>query len=143
MNVAGTVQTESDKKVFALEELTPVVVEENAIGLEGIVDGAATGVFFLQGNGFFIKGNAHQAGFAALPCKGEFRGILRFAILANVLLECRIAHAMLRAGFIEGFFFQVKAIPAAKVAVGAGGLGHEVKWWEGVGHGLLCCVDRG
>ena len=124
------VHAEAHQEVVGCEELAPFVVQEGAVGLQGVLDAhARTLVLLLQSHGLPKPVESHQGWLAALPGKGDLRDLLGLDVLTGVLLEQVQRHAEVRSG-IEILLGQEIAIGAVQVADRAARLEHDV---EGVG----------
>jgi len=87
------INTCADEKIMLFEEGAPLGSEEGAIGLEGVGDARAAGVFVLELHDALKEGEAHEERFAALPCEDHFRRVERGQVVADETLEDRIGHA--------------------------------------------------
>ena len=132
----GTVDRNADQEFVYGEEFTPLVVEERAVGLEGIVDRFSVGIFFLEGNNLAKEVDAEDGRLATLPCEGNFGDALCFDVLLDVAFENFWGHFPVGLFWVEFFFFEVEAVGAVEVADGADGLCHDV---EGRGCAMLVC----
>ena len=121
------VDTEPDEKFILGKKLAPGVVEQGSIRLKRVVDGAATGVFFLQLHDFAEVVQPEQRGLAALPSKGHLKGILGLDVLLDVCLQHLGFHAKILTLGIKGFLFEVIAVGAIEIADRANRLGHHMK----------------
>ena len=126
MQLPGPVDTDADEKIVLAEELAPVVVQERAVGLHGVLEGHARPlVLVLEINGPPVKIEAHQGGFAALPGHRHLIGAMGLDELPDILFQHLISHAKMTAG-VEPLFVQKKAIRAVQVANRPGRLGQYV-----------------
>ena len=140
---AWAVEGEADEEVVLVEEFGPVGVEEDAVGLEGVVDFFVLRIMFLlEFNDFFEEVESEECGFAALPGEVDFGDVLLVDVLLDAGFEGVVGHfegVEVGVGWIKIFFFEVEAVFAVEVADRADGLGHDVEgarggWWCGGGH---------
>jgi len=118
------VDGEADEELLFVEEPAPVVVEEGAIGLEGVLDGLAGAfVFVLEFDGFSEEVESGEGGFAALPGDGHFVGKMGDEA-GEEFLEGGEGHAVFVA-VVDGFGGEVIAVGAVEVAERADGLDHD------------------
>ena len=123
----GAVDAQADEEVIFDKELAPLVVEQGAVGLDGVGDFFAVGVFFLQFDGFAEEGDAEKGGLAALPGEGDFGDVLVGDVLTDERVEDFVAHPEFFVGGEEFFFFEIEAVFAVEIAQGANGFGHYVE----------------
>ena len=121
------VDAQADEEMVFGKEFTPFVVQQGAVGLQGVADLSATGVFLLQGNRFPEKVDSQQRRFSSLPGEGDFRHALLFDVLADVGLQYFVRHFEVFVGGEELFFFQIKAVFAVEITQRPDGLGHHMK----------------
>ncbi len=124
---SGTIDGEADEEVVLGEEFTPRVVEEGAVGLEGVGDIFAVGELLLEGDDFLEEGDSEEGGFAALPGEVNIGTGLGVDVLLDVGLEDVVGHGPVALVGVEGFFFEIEAVGAVEVADGADGLGEDVE----------------
>ncbi len=124
---ARAIDGDADKEAVLGEEGRPFIVDQGSVGLEGVVDGLAGGMFGLEGDDGAKEIDAKEGGLTALPCEVDFVVRLRGDVLLDVALEDFRGHLPARCGGVEGFFLEVEAVFAVEVADGADGLGHDVK----------------
>ena len=130
VGITRTVEADADEEIVLFEKGRPGVVDQHAVGLEGIAHGlAGRAVFLLEFDRAAEEVQPQQRGLAALPGEVYRRHLLRFDILADVCVERLVAHAPV--GFArfrkEVFLVQVEAVVAIEVAQRPDGLGHHVK----------------
>ena len=136
VHILRTVQADAEQEVVLGEELAPVVIEGDGVGLQGVGDAHAWAlVLLLVAHRLAEKVQAHQRRLAALPSEVDLIDLLRLDVLADVFLEQAVRHAEFAAG-IEFFFGEEIAVFAIKVADGASRLGHQVKSGGLSGRGL-------
>ena len=127
MQLARTVDAQTNQEIVFLEEGTPVVVEQQPIGLEGVLHGLSRkAVRFDEIDSALEEFEFHQCGFAALPGYGYLRRAVRLQQLADVGLEGGIRHAAFLVG-IERLLGKKKAVGAVNVAGGSTGFRQKVK----------------
>lgn len=128
VQLPGAVHAQADQKTMLLEEATPIAIEKDAIGLEGVFDAhVRLAILLLQGNGFAEKLQTHQGRFAALPTEGHFGNFLRLDVLAGEFLKHIIGHVETCALFVNLLLAQVEAVGAVQVADRTSGFKHDVK----------------
>src|SRR6185312_4046074 len=127
VQLAGAVDGEADEEMIGGEELGPFVVEENAVGLENVGDGAAVGVFLLELEGAAEEVDAQERGFATLPGEGDSRGGLGLDVLADVGFQHLGRHGPVALAGVEVFLFEIEAIGTVEVTDWPGGLGHDME----------------
>lgn len=122
VDVLRPVEGKADEKAIPFEEFAPVVVEEEAVGLETVSD-RLTGspVLLLKSDRLLEELQTHQRRFASLPAKRNLR-FPGLHDLADKLLKHLEAHSMDFPLWIQRPFLQVEAVFAGHVAVGAGRL---------------------
>ena len=135
VQLARAVHTQADQKVVLLEEAAPVVIQQKAVGLEGVFDRlAGLAVLLDQLDRMLKKFKFHQRRLAALPGHRDVGHAVRFEQLADVGLERGRRHPapVVR---VERFLGQEEAVGAVDVASRAAGLGQQMKArWTPVGH---------
>ena len=137
VQLARPVDAEADEKVVFLEEGAPGIVEEQTVGLEGLLNRlAGLPVFFDELDRAFKEFELHQGRLAALPGDRHLRRAVGFQELADIALERRFRHAVFVVG-IERFLRQKEAVRAVDVAGRSAGLGEQVKARRRVGRSGL------
>ena len=130
VDVARTIHAQSDKEVVLLEEGAPLVVEGDAIGLEGVLDAlAGPAVLLDQRDGPAEEVHAHEGGFPALPRYRDAGVAMGLEQLPDVGLKRGRGHPVLLVG-IECFLREKEAVLAIDVAGGPAGLGEQVEPWR-------------
>src|SRR5690606_225986 len=84
MQLSRSVEADAYRETFAGEKGTPGVVEQGAVGLQGIANVLAAGELALVVHGALEELQAEQGGFAALPGELHFRAALRGDIALHV-----------------------------------------------------------
>ena len=116
VQLARAVDAQADQEVVLLEERAPVVVEQQAVGLEGVLHGlAGPAVLLDQFDGAPEEVELHQRRLAALPGDGDLRRAVRLQQLADVGLERGLGHAVLVVR-VQRFLGQEEAVGAIDVA---------------------------
>ena len=92
MQPRRSVDAQADEKLFRLQEFAPFVVEQRAVGLDGIVDAFAAGILPLQLDDFAEELHPEQRRFPTLPGECDFRNILPYDVLPHIGLEDLIGH---------------------------------------------------
>ena len=133
VQLARAVDAEPDEVVVLGEEGGPLVVEKDAVGLQGALDGHAGRHVSAFGRTCPPEElEPHQRRLAALPGDGHLRDPLGRRGLRDVGLHQLIAHAEVAAR-IEVFLLEEEAVVAAQVAASPGGLRHDVERGDFVG----------
>ena len=90
----GAVDTNTHEEVIFAEKLTPLVVEENCVGLQSVAyDLAWCAVFLLELDELLIEIEAHERWFTALPCEAGL-GESQFEVIGDEAFEDFIAHTL-------------------------------------------------
>jgi len=112
----GAIDTNTDKKLIVVHKLTPFIIEQNCIGLQGVAYLLAGGaIFFLQFDCPFVEIQTHQRRFTPLPGKaGDWERELN--IIFNELLEHFIAHSLFSMADLGSSIF-IKAVLAIEIAI--------------------------
>ena len=127
VQLARPVDAEADQEVVLLEEGAPGVVEQDAVGLEGLLNRLpGLAVFFDEFDGALEEFELHQRRLAALPGDRHFGRAMRLEQLADVALERRLRHPVLVVG-VERLLRQEEAIGAVDVAGRPARLGEQMK----------------
>ena len=69
MNVFGTVERDAHQKIVRREQVAPRLVDQRAVGLKGVLDAFAVGVFPLELHGPAVEIDAQQQRFAAVTAE--------------------------------------------------------------------------
>jgi hypothetical protein len=89
----GSIQAEADQEIILVEKLAPLLVEEDAIGLEGVLDlGSGLLIFFLKFHGAPEEMETHESRLASLPGHGYLRNLVGFEMLPDMSLVDLIGH---------------------------------------------------
>ena len=141
---ARPVDADADQEMLARKECAPVVVEQHAIGLEGVLDAHPFGtMMLLQRHRPLEEVDAKQGRLAALPGKHDLALAgchRRRDQVAHIALQHRVGHTEAFFVRIELLLLEVVAIGAIDVAARPDGLGHHV---EGMrrGHGCILPIS--
>ena len=125
---ARAVDAEADQVVVLLEERGPLVIDQRAVGLDGVQDAAVLRLAVLLGqlDRALVEVQPAQHRLAALPGDLHLRAGRRRHQLRDVGLERRLVHQRALALAVEVFLGQEEAVLAAQVAGRAGGLGEQM-----------------
>ena len=130
VQLAGSIQAQPDQKLLVVQELAPLVVQKDAVGLEGVLHRhAGRRVLLLQLHGPAEEVDTHERRLAALPGDGHLGNLVRLDGLPDVGLEHLVRHPE-GATRIQPLLLQEEAVGAVQVAACAGGLGHGMKGAE-------------
>ena len=122
-----TVDAEAYQKVVLPKERGPFIVDQRAVGLDGVLNGhPGSEVFSLVCDRPAKEIQAHQRGLAALPGHDHLRYLVSFDELADIALQHLVRHAE-AAARVEHLLGKEEAVVAVKVAGRAGRLGEQVK----------------
>ena len=133
VDLARAVDAQADQEVVLLEEGAPVVVEQDAVGLEGVLHGlAGPAVLLDELDGAPEELELHQRRLAALPRHGDLGRAVRLEQLADVGLERGLGHPALVVR-IQRFLGQEEAIRAIDVAGGPARLRQQVEARRSIG----------
>ncbi|MNI60799.1 hypothetical protein D3C73_1160320 [compost metagenome] len=127
MDLARPVEAEADHEVFVGEKGAPLVIEQGAIGLQGIADDLAIGELTLISDRPLKKIQPQQRRLTTLPGEFHFRAVLRRDVTLHIRTQHFVGHTEALAGREQLFFFQIKAIAAIEVADRPDRLGHKVQ----------------
>lgn len=136
------VDGEADEKIIRGEELAPFVIEQGAVGLDGVGDDFAGGEFFLQRDNLAKKIDTEQGGFAALPGEIDFGCGLAMDVLADVFRKYGVAHAPLVFAGVKFFLFEIETIFAIEIANRPDWFGQDMKWAGGIRDRRLAQAGR-
>jgi len=93
MKPLWTIDADANKEMILGEKFAPSVIEQGAVGLDGVSDNhTRLLVFLLQGKRFFKEIKSQNCRFAALPSEGYFRNIVSSDRLLDILFENFIRH---------------------------------------------------
>jgi len=138
-----TVHAEADQEFILVEKLTPLLVEENTVGLEGVFDlSAGLLIFFLKLHGAPEEFEPHESRLAPLPGDGDRGDLMGFEKLPDIGLMYFIRHPEI-ASRIETFLLQEETVVAIKITGRTRRLRHDVKslWSIMWGHSVAPLVS--
>src|SRR6266571_5976625 len=122
-----TIQAQPDQEVMFVEKSAPIIIQEDAIGLHGVLNvDARASIGMHKLHRAIEKVESHQSWFATLPGYRDFRSTLRFEQLTNIGFEGLVTHAKttVRVEFLLG---EEKAIGAIEVTGSARRLTQDMK----------------
>ena len=132
VQLARSIHAQADEEVVLLEERAPVVVDQQAVGLECVLYGLPGLAVLLDELDRAAKElELHQRGLATLPGHRDLRRAVRLEQLADVGLERGLRHS-LPVVRVERFLGQEEAVGAIDVAGGPARLGQQVETRGGV-----------
>ena len=127
VQLARPVHAQAHQEVVLLEEGAPVVVEQDPVGLEGLLhDLSRPAVLLDQLDGAGEEGEPHERRLAPLPGHRHLGCPVGLEQLADVGLEGGLGHPLLVAG-VQRILGQEEAVGAVDVAGGPARLGQEVE----------------
>jgi len=127
VHLVWAVNAQADEEMMFLEERTPVIVEQQAVGLEGVLhDLFGSAVGFNEFHCFLEEVEFHQRRLATLPRHRDFLGAMRFEQLSDVGLERGLGHPTLFV-WVQCLLGQEEAISAINIAGGPARLRQQVK----------------
>ena len=127
MDFARAVDAQPNQKIVFLEERAPVVIEKDAVGLEGVLHHlAGPAVLFNQFDGAPEEIELHQRRLAALPRHRHLGRAVRLQQLPDVGLERGLGHPLLVVR-VQRFLGQEEAILAVNIAGGPARLRQQVE----------------
>ena len=112
-----TVDGDAHEEIVFAEETAPLVVEQRAIGLDAVGDGASAAVDALQLQSAAIEVDGAQERFAPMPGEQHLRHGLGFHVLADELLQELVAHGVARSRLVEPSFLKIVTIRTPQVAL--------------------------
>ena len=130
-----SVQAKPHGKALCRQKATPVLIEENAVGLHTVGDTPAWRlVLTLQRHNIAKVVQPQDGRLPTMPGKVDHRTGGSVDVLDNVLLQDGVGHAKRLALWIEVFFLQVVTIVTVQVAEGANRFGKNLKFTGSFGH---------
>ena len=124
---ARAVHAEADHEAVCLEEGHPFVVEQQAIGLQVVLDALVWfAITRLELDHAAKEAQAHDCRLAPLPGEDDLVSSLGFDVLADVGLEQAVVDARVALVRQQIGLVQVKAVGAVQIAQRARGLDHDV-----------------
>lgn len=126
VHLFGAIDGDAHQKVVVGQKSAPVIGEQRAVGLQGIVDVLAGCVLLLQRQRLLVeRPRAHQR-FAAVPGEKHVVAGLNGDVIVDIPLERLVAHLLFGRLRVEFLFFEVVTIGTVQVAGRTGRLGHDV-----------------
>jgi len=123
----GPVEAQTDQKVVFMKELTPLIVEEDAVRLEGVLDSCTwLCISFLELHGAPVEIDPHESWLSALPRYCHLRDLVSFEKLPYIGLVDLIRHPE-AASEVEFLFFQEEAVVATEIAGRSRRFGHDME----------------
>ncbi len=116
VNLPGAVEADPHEKVVRPQEGAPLVREQGAVGLQGVLEAhPRPAVGLLERDGAPEKIDSHEGRLAALPGHRQRVAAVGRNQLGDVAFQHLVAHAKATAG-VEAFFLEIKAVGAVQVA---------------------------
>ena len=116
MQGGGSVDADPDEKSFGMEERAPFVIKQDAVGLEGVFDGLALGIFRLKGHRRAEEIDPEQCRLTALPGKVDGGTGLGGDVVSHIRLQDLGLHPHAPCVGVEFFLLEIEAIAAVQVA---------------------------
>lgn len=111
-----SVDTQADEEVMVVEEAAPCLIDQYAVGLEGVLDrGPGLPAPVLQLYGPSKKIESHERRLAPLPGNGHPGHLVRFEKLPNKCFMNLVRHPEIAAR-VELFLLQEEAVVAPQIA---------------------------
>ena len=127
VQLARPVHAQAHQEIVLLEEGAPVVVEQDPVGLEGLLNHLPRPAVLLdQLDGAGEEGEPHQRRLAPLPGHRHLGSPVRLQELADVGLEGGLGHPLLVIG-VQRILGEEEAVGAVDVAGGTARLGEQVE----------------
>ena len=126
VQLARAVDADSHQELIFRQELGPLVIDQNAIRLEGVSHGLASCKALLQGDHFAEEPDPEEGRFASLPGKARLGPRLRSDVVPDVGFQNFRGHAKAPGSLVQLGFLEVETIAAFQVAQRADGLRHRV-----------------
>jgi len=135
VQVGRAVDADADQKMLGGEKFAPFVIEQNAVGLEGVFNGLIPGMLRLEFDHGAEEAYAKQRGLAALPRKTDDRTRLRCDVVAHIGLKHLRFHPPAAGVSIEEFLFEIETVATVQIAARTNGLGEQMEGRPGGGRG--------
>ena len=84
VDLLGAVEREPDEEVVLAEEVAPVGVDEQSVGLQRVLDLFVSPVSLLQCYGLLVEVDACQEGFSSVPAEGYSGNLYCLNVLADI-----------------------------------------------------------
>ena len=115
MHMFGSIDRNTDKKIILFKETTPLIIEQNSIGLYRVSDRTTFCITFLQSNGLSEKIETPQQRFTTVPCKQNFRCSLTIDIFLCKFFQHFICHPIRPLPPVKFTFLQIVTIAAIEI----------------------------
>ena len=119
----GAIKRKADEEVVLAEEVAPIGIDEQAIGLERVLNLFGATILVLQGHGFFVEVDACKQWLSSVPAEGHGRNLYGLNVLADITLQQLVAHLGLSAS-VEVGLAEIVAVVAIEITQRAHGLYH-------------------
>ena len=126
MDILWAVQGNTDQEVVGAEEFRPLSGDQCSVGLKGIMDMFAVGIFLLEGHSLPVEIKTRQQGFAAVPVEEDVTYVVGGDIFLYKVLEHLLGHTRVLAA-VYFRLIEVIAVVTLKVAKRAHRLYHNVE----------------
>ena len=126
MDILRPVEGDADQEVVRTEEFRPLAGDQRCVGLKGIMDMFAVGIFLLEGHSLPVEIKTRQQGFAAVPVKED----VTYVVGGDIFLYEVFQHLLGHTRFLAAVYFrliEVVAVVALQVAKRAHRLYHNVE----------------
>lgn len=131
VDVLGPIDGDAYQELVFAEELAPLVIHQDSVGLEGVRDFFLSPVFLLKLDNFSKVVDTQDGGLSALPGEQDFRSAMSLDVLAHKRLQNVVGHGPIGVGRVELFFLEIETVLAVQVTNGPGGLGHNMECRQG------------
>ena len=98
MKLLRTIDRDPHQPIILLEEAAPLISQQRAVGLNGVVNGSARPILLLQFNHPFVERKGPHQRLSPMPGEKHLRHGLRFNILLDEKFEQLITHRELARG---------------------------------------------
>ena len=127
MQLSGAIDGNSDEEVLLCKEISPLIIQQNAIGLKCVFNSLSIGILGLKRDNIAKIVDSQQRRLAALPGEVDYICILLLNVLLDIRLEDIRGHGPLGSVGIKNFLLQIKAVLAVQIANWPDGLGQNVE----------------
>ena len=128
VGIFHSVQGQANEKMIFSQKLTPLLVQQDTIGLEGIGHcEAGTGVLFLQLHHFLEEIQPGKGGFSSLEGK-RAASLCRLQKQGYGVFQNLVGHNPIVRDGSHGCFVGVEAVLTPQITPGAGRLYHNADW---------------
>lgn len=112
VDLAGSVTTDTDKKIVLLEKGAPLVIQKDSVGLKRVLNGLPRPTVLLDDfDGLSKELDLHKRGLAALPSDSHGRRAMRRQQLLDIEFKCFVRHPM--------FFVRIQCVLGQEETIGA------------------------